>query len=104
MDGFYLSPFEDTYLSKIGGNKMDKFELVRFTDHGFELDVRADLQHDTVWLTNDEMALLFDVDRTRILRHINKIYDDQELEQDSTCAESAQVPIRKPTCSKMEHL
>ncbi len=22
----------------------------------------------------------------------------------STCAESAQVPIRKPTCSKMEHL
>ena len=93
MDGFYLSPFEDTYLSKIGGNKMDKFELVRFTDNGFELDVRADLQHDTVWLTNDEMALLFDVDRTRILRHINKIYDDQELEKDSTCAESAQVQL-----------
>ncbi len=70
---------------------MDKFELVRFTDDGFELDVRADLQHDTVWLTNDEMALLFDVDRTRILRHINNIYDDLELEKDSTCAESAQV-------------
>ena len=72
---------------------MDKFELVRFTDNGFELDVRADLKHDTVWLTNDEMALLFDVDRTRILRHINKIYDDQELEKDSTCAESAQVQL-----------
>ena len=72
---------------------MDKFELVRFTDNGFELDVRADLQHDTVWLTNDEMALLFDVDRTRILRHINNIYDDQELEKISTCAESAQVHL-----------
>lgn len=72
---------------------MDKFELVRFTDNGFELDVRADLQHDTIWLTREEMALLFDVDRTRILRHINNIYDDQELEKDSTCAESAQVQL-----------
>ncbi len=45
------------------------------------------------WLTQREMALLFDVDRTRILRHINDIYDDQELEKESTCAESAQVQL-----------
>ena len=30
---------------------MDKFELVRFTDNGFELDVRADSTNETVWLT-----------------------------------------------------
>ena len=62
--------FEDTYLSKIRGNKMDKFELVRFTDNGFELDVRADLQHDTVWLTQKEMSLLFDVSSDNIGLHI----------------------------------
>lgn len=45
------------------------------------------------WLTQREMSLLFDVDRTRILRHINNIYDDQELEKESTCAESAQVQL-----------
>lgn len=39
------------------------------------------------------MALLFDVDRTRILSHINKIYDDQESEKDSICAEGAQVQL-----------
>ena len=72
---------------------MDKFELVRLTDNGFELDVRADLQHDTVWLTQDETALLFDVDRTRIVRHINSIYNDSELTKGSTCAENAQVQI-----------
>ncbi len=70
---------------------MDKFELVRFTDNGFELDVRADLQHDTVWLTREEMALLFGVDRTRIIRHVNNIYSEGELERDGTSAESAHM-------------
>lgn len=70
---------------------MDKFELVRFTDNGFELDVRADLQHDTVWLTREEMALLFDVDRTRIVRHINNIYSEGELDEKSTSAENAHM-------------
>ena len=70
---------------------MDKFELVRFTDNDFELDVRADSKNETVWLTQDEMALLFDVDRTRIVRHINAIYLDTELEKEATCAENAQV-------------
>lgn len=72
---------------------MDKFELVRFTDNGFGLDVRADLQHDTVWLTREEMALLFGVDRTRIIRHVNNIYSEGELERDGTSAESAQVQL-----------
>ena len=70
---------------------MDKFELVRFTDNGFELDVRADLQHNTVWLTREEMALLFDVDRTRIGRHVNNIYREGELDRNSTSAESAHM-------------
>lgn len=39
------------------------------------------------------MALLFDVDRTRINRHVRNIYEDNELNKDSTCAESAQVQI-----------
>ena len=70
---------------------MDKFELVRFTDNGFELDVRADSKNETVWLTQDEMALLFDVDRTRITRHINAIYKDGELDLKSTSAENAHM-------------
>ena len=70
---------------------MDKFDLVRFTDNDFELDVRADSSNETVWLTQEEMALLFDVDRTRIVRHIYNIYLEKELDRESTCAESAQV-------------
>lgn len=39
------------------------------------------------------MADLFDIDRTRIVRHINNIYQDKELDTNSTCAETAQVQI-----------
>ena len=63
--------------------KKDKFDLVRFTDNDFELDVRADSENDTVWLTQDEMGLLFNVDRTRITRHINNIIKDGELNKKS---------------------
>ena len=70
---------------------MDNFKIVRFTDNGFELDVRADSKNETVWLTQEEMALLFDVDRTRIVRHISNIFKEGELDEKSTCAESAHM-------------
>ena len=50
---------------------MDKFELVRFTDNGFELDVRADLQHDTVWLSLNDLCVLFDKDK-KIVQYLLK--------------------------------
>ena len=79
---FYIPSFWKHHCPK-GGKNMDKFELVRFTDNGFELDVRADSTNETVWLTQEEMALLFDVDRTRITRHINNIIKDKELDEKS---------------------
>ena len=72
---------------------MSDYEIVKFIDNEFEIDVRTDRENDTVWLTQDEMALLFDVDRTRILRHISNIYSDGELDLFSTCAENAQVQV-----------
>lgn len=72
---------------------MSDYKIVKFIDNEFEIDVRTDRDNDTVWLTQDEMALLFDVDRTRIVRHISNIYSDGELDLFSTCAENAQVQV-----------
>lgn len=72
---------------------MNEFKIVKFVDNSFEIDVRADINNETVWLSQEEMASLFDVDRTRIVRHINNIYKDKELDVASTCAENAQVQI-----------
>ena len=37
------------------------------------------------------MASLFNVDRTRIIRHISNIYKNDELDKNSTCAENAHM-------------
>ena len=41
-----------------------KYDLIAFTDKGLSLDVRVDPDEDTVWLTKDQMAMLFDRDRS----------------------------------------
>ena len=71
---------------------MKNYELVKFTDNGFELDVRTDAENETVWLTAEEMSELFKVDRTVIIRHVNNIINSKELNK-STCAILAQVQI-----------
>ena len=71
---------------------MDKFDLVRFTDNDFELDVRADSENETVWLTQKEMAILFAVSTDNISLHIKNILSEKELDV-STTEESSVVQI-----------
>ena len=71
---------------------MEKFDLVRFTDNDFELDVRADSENETVWLTAEEMASLFKVNRPAVVKHIGNILKDGELES-SACSVLEQVQI-----------
>ena len=72
-------------MSKIGGfYNMDKFDLVRFTDNDFELDVRTDSENETVWLTQDEIALLFGSSRSTITYHINNIFTSEELDKNTS--------------------
>ena len=54
-----------------------------------EIDVR--LEGDTVWLSQAEIALLYDTDRTSISRHITNIYKSEELDESATCAKISQV-------------
>lgn len=69
----------------------DAIEIYKSPDGSVQLDVK--LENDTVWLTQSQMADLFGVDRTSVTRHIKNIYATQELEENSTCAENAQVRL-----------
>ena len=71
--------------------EFDTSPIVIYTsdDNTISLDVK--LENETVWLSQSQMALLFDTDRTSILRHINNVYKIGELERESTCAKIAQV-------------
>lgn len=58
-----------------------------------QIDVR--LENETVWLSQAQMAELFQTDRTSISRHISNIYKVDELDKESTYAEIAQVQIEE---------
>lgn len=66
-------------------------EVVIFKNGELELEVTVNENRENVWLSQDQMATLFDVDRSRVTRHIKNIYDDSELDENSTCAENALV-------------
>ena len=69
----------------------NKIVIYQVEDGQTRIDVR--LENDTVWLTQGQMAELFQTDRTTIVRHINNIYRAEELERAATCAKIAQVQI-----------
>ena len=71
---------------------MDNQIIIYQTEDGqTRVDVR--IENETVWLTQAQMAELFQTDRTSIVRHINNIYKTEELEREATCAKIAQVQM-----------
>ena len=70
---------------------MDSGQIILFQTQGGETKIEVRLSNETVWLTADQMAELFQRDRSTIQRHIKRIYDEGELTSDSTCAFFAQV-------------
>ena len=69
-----------------------KGEIVMYQpDETIRLEVK--LEDDTVWLTQQQMANLFDKDRTVIGRHIRNIYKEEELLQSTTCAKFAHMGV-----------
>ena len=70
-------------------NSDSHIEIYHTPDGLTELNVRLD--GDSVWLSQSQLALLYDTDRTSIGRHIRNIYKSQELDQEATCAKNARV-------------
>lgn len=44
-----------------------------------------------MWLNTEALLSLFNINRSKIVRHINNIYKDKKLNEDSTCAKIAYV-------------
>ena len=65
--------------------------LYQTADGSTSIDVK--LEDETVWLSSEQMALLFERDRTVIQRHIRNIYSEGELTRDITCAKFAHMGI-----------
>lgn len=68
-------------------NQTDSIVIYQTTDGEACIDVK--FQDETVWLSQAQMAELFQKDRTVIGRHINNIFKEGELEESLVCAKFA---------------
>ena len=69
----------------------NKGEVVIYQTEDGLSRLEVSLQNETVWLTIDQMAELFQRDKSTISRHINKIFKEGELVRESTVAFFATV-------------
>ena len=60
--------------------------IYRTDDNTLQLEVQV--SDDTVWLTQQQMSMLFNTSRNNITLHIGNIFKEHELERDSVCKES----------------
>lgn len=70
---------------------MNKGEIIIYQSEDGHTELNVRLDGDTVWLSQSQIAHLFQTDRTSIVRHINNIYRNGELKKEATCAIFTQV-------------
>ena len=66
-------------------------DFLVFTKDAHEEGVEVRVQDNNVWLTQKAISELFDVERSVVTKHLKKIFESGELDENSTCAFFAQV-------------
>ena len=74
---------DTTFMNESKGNP-----LLYQTEDG-QTKIEVTLTNDTVWLTADQMAELFQRNKSTISRHIKNVFESGELKQDSVVAKNA---------------
>lgn len=69
----------------------NKGKIVIYQTAKNEVELEVRLEQETVWLDAHQIALLFDVNRPAIVKHIQNIYKTKELGQKPTCSILEQV-------------
>ena len=70
-------------------------EVVIFKDNGIELNVNISTEENTVWLTANQMALLFDKDEKTIRKHVNNVFRDKELDENNNTQKMRVVGVKQ---------
>jgi len=69
----------------------EKGDIVFYQLETDSKQIEVKLENESVWLNINQIALLFDRDKSVISRHLSNIYKEGELDKDSTVAKNATV-------------
>lgn len=72
-------------------NPQPASEIILYQTEDGRNRIEVRLEHETVWLTIQQMAELFQVDKSGISRHLKSIYETGELRREATVAKYATV-------------
>ena len=70
-------------------------EIVIYQSDNGKIHIDVKIENETVWLTQQQIAELFQTSRTNVVEHIKHIYEEQELEENSTCRNFRQVRLER---------
>ena len=74
---------------------MPENSIVLFKDGDISLDVPISPDKDTVWLTANQMAMLFDKDEKTVRKHINNVFSDEELSTENNTQKMRVVGVKQ---------
>ena len=68
-------------------NSSEMSQIVLYQpEETISIEVKLDAEHDTVWLSQAQMADLYGTQRQAITKHIKNIYNSYELQREETCS------------------
>jgi len=71
----------------------NKGEIIIYQNEDGLTNIEVKVENDTVWLSQQQMADLYQTSRTNVVEHIKHIYEENELDEESTCRNFRQVRI-----------
>ncbi len=83
----------------------NKAPIVIFEAADQAVEVRLDAARDTVWLTQEQMTAIFDVQKAAISKHLKNIYQDGELNREATVSkmETVRTEGKRQIARQIEH-
>ena len=83
----------NAFMSKELQIRNSTVDFLVFTRDAGEDGIEVRVQNGDVWLTQKAISQLFDVDRSVVTKHLSNIFKEGELDENSTCANFAQVVL-----------
>ena len=75
---------------------MNKNEIVLFETADNEVSLQVQMQDETVWLTANQMAQLFERDEKTLRKHINNVFSEGEVDRDSNTQKMRVAGVSQP--------
>ena len=74
---------------------MNQKEIVLFETEDNEIKLEVPVNEETVWLSANQMSVLFDRDEKTIRKHINNVFSDEEVSRDNNTQKMRVVGVKQ---------